>query len=93
MTDTITNKLSQDLSKLSVQKVNLAKFYMVKDEDGNWHRASVLNVNYPKNEVDAFLMDFGRTITTKISGLVDLESISKMLVQIPGQVSRSVTIS
>ncbi|XP_033207239.1 tudor domain-containing protein 7A-like isoform X2 [Belonocnema kinseyi] len=85
MNFTIINKLSQDLSKLTVQKVNLTKLYMVKDEDGNWHRASVMNVNYPKNEIDAFLMDFGRTIITKISTLVDLESISKMLAQIPGQ--------
>ena len=89
MSEVTTNKLSKDLNKLAVGKVNLLKLYMVKwDEDGNWYRAKVINVNYTTNEVDVFLMDFGKDITVKISSLVDMESISEMLVQCPGQVSR-----
>ena len=93
MNKVIHNDLTKDLSHLSVTKVNLLKFYLVRSlEDNNWYRVQVLsNANYTADEVDGFLLDFGKTIRVKLSSLVDLESISEVLAAFPPQVSSTIT--
>ncbi|XP_054015092.1 tudor domain-containing protein 7-like [Hylaeus anthracinus] len=73
---------TEELKKCSVTTIDFNKTYFV-SENNNWYRGKI--VSNSRNQLRAYLIDFGKTVTTSLSNLLSLETLSDVLAKYPAQ--------
>lgn len=76
---------SEDLENCIVTTVDSSKTYFV-SVNNNWYRGKLLSDD-SYNQLSAFLIDFGKTVTTTKNNLLSLEMLSQVLASYPPQVN------
>lgn len=76
---------SEDLENCIVTTVDSSKTYFV-SVNNNWYRGKLLSDD-SYNQLNAFLIDFGKTVTTTKNNLLSLETLSQVLASYPPQVN------
>lgn len=76
---------SEDLENCIVTTVDSNKTYFV-SVNNNWYRGKLLSDD-SYNQLNAFLIDFGKTVTTTKNNLLSLETLSQVLASYPPQVN------
>ncbi|KAG9430713.1 tudor domain-containing protein 7 isoform X1 [Apis mellifera carnica] len=74
---------SEDLENCIVTTVDSSKTYFV-SVNNNWYRGKLLSDD-SYNQLNAFLIDFGKTVTTTKNNLLSLETLSQVLASYPPQ--------
>ena len=75
---------TEDLENCIVTTVDPSKTYFV-SVNNNWYRGKIVNDSL-HNQLRAFLIDFGKTVTITKSNLLSLETLSQVLANYPAQV-------
>ncbi|XP_076752241.1 tudor domain-containing protein 7 tapas isoform X1 [Xylocopa sonorina] len=73
---------TEDLDNCTITNVDATKTYFV-SVNNNWYRAKIVSDNF--GQLRAFLIDFGKTVTTTQSSLLNLELLSPVLAKFPAQ--------
>lgn len=85
----VIDKLSENHSQYAVKKLDVTKLYIAKSNDGLWYRVRISSiVDYSKEEISVLCVDFGKTMTVKLTDLVNLDALSDVLCIFPVQVSK-----
>lgn len=80
----ISTKINtEDKENSIVTKISLNETYFV-SVDNNWYRGKIVHV-ISYNELRVFLIDYGKTVTTSMTNLLDLKILSKILADYPAQ--------
>ncbi|KAK1132304.1 hypothetical protein K0M31_016420 [Melipona bicolor] len=74
---------TEDLENCIVTTVDPSKTYFV-SVNNNWYRGKIVNDSL-HNQLRAFLIDFGKTVTITKSNLLSLETLSHVLANYPAQ--------
>lgn len=75
---------SEEIENCTVTKIDFNKTYFV-SVNNNWYRGKIVSNAY--NQLKAFLIDFGKTVTTSSTSLLSLERLSEVLAKFPAQVN------
>lgn len=82
----VIDKLSENHSQYAVKKLDVTKLYIAKSNDGLWYRVRISSiVDYSKEEISVLCVDFGKTMTVKLTDLVNLDALSDVLCIFPVQ--------
>ncbi|XP_043469098.1 tudor domain-containing protein 7B [Leptopilina heterotoma] len=82
----VIEKLSDNYSQYAVKKLDVTKLYIAKSNDEHWYRVRISSiVDYSKEEISVLCVDFGKTMTVKITDLVNLDVLSDVLCIYPVQ--------
>ncbi|XP_076172297.1 tudor domain-containing protein 7 tapas isoform X2 [Ptiloglossa arizonensis] len=73
---------SEEIENCTVTKIDFNKTYFV-SVNNNWYRGKIVSNAY--NQLKAFLIDFGKTVTTSSTSLLSLERLSEVLAKFPAQ--------
>ncbi|XP_033350171.1 tudor domain-containing protein 7-like [Bombus vosnesenskii] len=74
---------TEDLESCIVTTVDSSKTYFV-SVNNNWYRGKIVSDSF-YNQLRAFLIDFGKTVTVTKSNLLSLETLSQVLANYPPQ--------
>lgn len=75
---------AEELKNCTVTTIDNNKTYFV-SVDNNWYRGRIVGSSC--NQLKAFLIDFGKTVTTTRANLLSLERLSEILAEYPAQVN------
>ncbi|XP_076661435.1 tudor domain-containing protein 7 tapas [Halictus rubicundus] len=73
---------AEEVENCKVTEVDISKTYFV-SVNNNWYRGKV--VSHFHDQLKAFLVDFGKTVSTSKSNLLSLEKLSEILAKYPAQ--------
>ncbi|XP_031830738.1 tudor domain-containing protein 7 tapas [Nomia melanderi] len=73
---------AEEVESCAVTTIDVNKTYFV-SVNNNWYRGKIVSHFY--DSLKAFLIDFGKTVTTSKSNLLSLEKLSEVLAKYPAQ--------